>query len=168
MDELFVVFCIRSSKGFWDDMVYFKQITIFEVQFTPGTFPLLSFEKTPYGFRGLWVFSSSCSPINPVAIIWTPAVLDLRVPFYGHFGMFPESVFVVFRRKYPSFGFYKPIFVADPMQVLVWVATVRPCSELLVHYGVYCGECFFAHLGRVVSGPSHDDRIELGYQRLLR
>jgi hypothetical protein len=126
MNELFVVVCIRSSKGFWDDVVHFKQITIFEVQFTPDTFPLLPLEKTPYGFRGFRMLSSSCCPVNPVTIIWTPPVLDLRVPFDGHFGMFPEAVFVIFRCKYPPFRFHMPIFVADPVPVFVRVATVCP------------------------------------------
>src|SRR5260370_17641899 len=81
--------------------------------------------------------------------------------------MFPKSVFTIFGCKYPSFGFYQPIFVTDTVSVFVRMATVCPCSELLVGYGVYCCEGFFAHLSRQISGPSHNDWVQFGFQRLL-
>lgn len=112
-------------------MVNFQHIVLLEVEFTPGTLPLLSLEQDCYSFGKFGMVSHACGPIDPIAIIGAFLPFDLRMPDNGSMTMFVQLM-PFSRGKNPLARFQPPIFFGDPCARPIRVATIRPMTQFQV------------------------------------
>jgi hypothetical protein len=163
MQQLHVVSRIPPAVLFGQDVIDFHLVPIRKVQTACSTSPLLLLQE-PSDARGyVWMVSYSFAPVDPVSVVWTTCALDFHMSLDGGVGVAGEAGSTVGWLEGPSFPVvYSPVFVRDPVFLLVGVAGDCPSLQHRVDSVVKSLKDPGTGHMRVVIAPANN----LGIQRL--
>jgi len=131
MEQLPVVVHIFPAVGFWEDVVYFQDVSCLTVESASWTSSLLASEEGADACCHPRRMSRSRAPVPPIAIIGAARPLDFHMPFYRCLIVEPESQLALRRRKVQLGAFALPIVCRCPHPGLSWMSDCDPRADLL-------------------------------------
>src|SRR6266446_3841136 len=111
-------------------MINFQNVLIFEVQFTPATFPLLLLQKSCLRLMHHGMRFETLAPIKHVAIIWRGTSLHLGVSLDSCLRVHPQfCAFWCFEHVF-ALLFRMPVFLDYPLRTFLRMSHFCPTGQL--------------------------------------